>query len=106
MEPVQQPTQAKYPNRATARTAIAVLVAIGVVVPGVWAIISEELAGLVDPEILAWVFAWVVTPLLVVSSIVTRVMAIPQVNAWLTERGMGATPRRAAPEVPPSDSEY
>ena len=37
--------------------------------------------------------AWLVGLLVAASSAITRIMAIPAVNAWLTTVGLGAAPR-------------
>ena len=42
--------------------------------------------------------AWAVGLIVAVSAFVTRVIAIPKVNAWLTKLGVGATPAPDAPK--------
>ena len=77
------PTQTQHPWRATVRTAVAGVVALLTVVPFI--VVSghfETVPG--------------VAQLLVVSAAVTRVLAIPAVNAWLTEYlpWLAAAPRQ------------
>ena len=89
-----QPTQARYPWRATLRTALAVAMAVGVVLPVAWGYLAEALTPYVAAEVLGWV-GGVVALLVAVSGAITRIMAIPQVNAWLTRIGVGAAPKHA-----------
>ena len=91
------PTQVKYPWRAAARTALAYLVAAGIVVPMVWAIAQDTLGPYLSPQVITAV-AWAVGLIVAVSAFVTRVIAIPKVNAWLTKLGVGATPAPDAPK--------
>ena len=93
------PTQVKYPWRAALRTVLAYVVAAGIVVPAVWSIAQDTLAGYLSPEVVT-AAAWTVGLIVAVSAFVTRVIAIPQVNAWLTKLGVGATP---APDAPKPD---
>lgn len=91
------PTQVKYPWRAALRTVLAYLVAAGIVVPAVWSIAQDTLAGYLSPEVIT-AAAWTVGLIVAVSAFVTRVIAIPKVNAWLTKLGVGATPAPDAPK--------
>lgn len=79
-----QPTQVRFPWRATVRTVIQTLPAIAVAVPGVVAAIEEGHPGLTGPVGVAAIAA---------SGIVTRVMALPAVNDLLTRFGLGAEPK-------------
>ena len=81
-----------HPWRAVARTALAILVGVGIVLPVVWAVVVDELGAYVPPETVA-AGAWLVGLLVAASSAITRIMAIPAVNAWLTTVGLGAAPR-------------
>ena len=85
------PTQVKYPWRAALRTALAYIVAAGIVVPAVWVIAQDTLAGYLPPQVIT-AAAWTVGLIVAVSALVTRVIAIPQVNDWLTKLGVGAAP--------------
>ena len=94
-EPRRAATQVEHPWRATFRTGVAVLLGLAVVLPAIWAIIGDELAmaGWVIPEPVSVVVATVITAVVVAASVVTRVMAIPQVSDWLTRLGLGPAPQ-------------
>jgi hypothetical protein len=77
---VSAPTQTRHPWRATVRTALAATVAFLPLVPT----IVHELGA----ESLPWAAAIVAA-----AAAITRVMAIPGVNDWLTGLGLGATPK-------------
>lgn len=68
---MSQPTQSQYPWRAVARTVFAAIVALASLAPAI--ISGANLDG--------WVYAGQV---LAVAGAITRVMAIPGVNDWLT----------------------
>ena len=89
------PTQVAYPWRATLRTGLAVLLGLAVVLPAVWAIIGDELAavGWTIPEPVSVVVATVIAAVVAAASVVTRIMAIPQVSDWLTKVGLGPAPQ-------------
>ena len=80
----EQPTQVRFPWRATVRTTIQTLPAVAVAVPGVVAAIEQD-----HPGLLGVVGVVAVTA----SGIVTRVMALPAVNDLLTRLGLGAEPK-------------
>ena len=94
-EPRRAATQVEHPWRATVRTGVAVLLGLAVVLPAVWAIIGAELAsaGWTIPEPVSVVVATVIAAVVAAASIITRVMAIPQVSDWLTRLGLGPTPQ-------------
>jgi hypothetical protein len=76
------PTQVRHPWRATVRTAIAAITSAALLVP----LVAHELGG----ESVPWVAA-----IIGVAAAITRVMAIPAVNEWLTRwLDLGATPRQ------------
>lgn len=77
----EKTSQTKYPWRATARTVLAFVLGLA----ASWAVVIQA-AG-VDPG-LEWVSASVA-----VAAGVTRVMAVPFVNEWLTKLGLGAEPK-------------
>ena len=86
-----QPTQTRYPWRATARTFVAyMLVALPayiIIVP----IVTEELGAYLPPkmaEILLASAAFVGA----LVAVITRIMAIPSVNDALAGIGLSATP--------------
>lgn len=89
------PTQVAHPWRAALRTAVAVLIALSVVAPIIWAIVAEELAkaGVIIPPAAAGTVAFGIGLLTAAAAIVTRVMAIEQVSDWLTALGVGPTPK-------------
>lgn len=84
-----QPTQVTNPARAVLRTVvqvgIPVVLALGVVVPEIVRVILEELdRGAVEPP--SWLRGALLTvaaAVTIAAAILTRVMAIPAVNAWL-----------------------
>jgi hypothetical protein len=89
-------TQVQHPWKATLRTIVQVgipaLLTLCLVVPQV---VDAVLAGFgeqLPPEFTAWMLASAgfVTTL---AAVITRVMAIPAINAWLTSLGLGATPK-------------
>lgn len=85
------PTQVASPRQATKRTVVAVLVGLAVVLPVInttLGIVSDELAQ-ADLAVPAWLWAalnLVIALVAVLSGIVTRVLAIPAVNDWITDR--------------------
>jgi hypothetical protein len=78
----QVPTQSRHPWRATVRTVFAAGVALLTLLPTI------AVVGHVDT--VAWV-----TQVLVVTGAITRILAIPGMNAWLKEYlpGLSAVPR-------------
>ena len=71
-------------------TAAGILATVVVVAPQVIDAIAEVLPG----PVVAWLTA-AVAALAGISAALARVMAIPQVDAWLTRIGLGSTPRGA-----------
>lgn len=71
-EPIPAPTQTQHPGRATLRTAVAGLLALVTLLP--------YILGAVHVDTTVWG-----AQALAVSAGVTRVLAIPAVNAWLTD---------------------
>lgn len=71
MTPTEQPTQCTHPGRAAGRSTVATLVGIGPLVPVLAMHLGETRAALVVAAALAG------------NAIVTRVLAIPQVEEWL-----------------------
>lgn len=80
----EKTTQTRYPWRATARTALAFISGAAVAAPVLYTAVTNESpeqatgAGLIA---------------LSVSAAITRVMAVPFVNEWLTRAGLGAEPK-------------
>lgn len=84
-------TQQRYPWRAVARTTLAVLIAVGVVVPLAVTIILDAFDIYLPPAAKAWlVGASAFTVAL--SGAVTRIIAIPAVDAWLKRLGLSSSP--------------
>lgn len=85
------PTQVASPRQATKRTVAAVVVALAVVLPIINValdIVADELAQ-ANLAIPAWLWAGLngaIALVAVLSGIVTRVLAIPGVNDWITDR--------------------
>ena len=97
------PTQVRFPLRAMLRTALAVILAFGIVVPLAVEIILDEWAKAAPvPEgARAWLLG-ASAAIVAVSSALTRIMAIPTVNDWLGKVGMGATPATPPAVDPPA----
>lgn len=80
-------TQVAHPWRATARTVLAALLAAAVLLPAVMPAITawaEEHAGIL-PE---WATAGIAAASVAVAAtagLITRILAVPGVNAWLEE---------------------
>ena len=92
------PTQIAHPWRATMRTLLAILLGVGIVAPVAWLIVREELERqqlTLPPGVVAAV-AYGLAVLAVITSSITRVMAIPQVSDLLTRVGIGPTPSTEA----------
>jgi hypothetical protein len=84
-------TQQQHPWRAVARTALAVLVGVGIVVPAVVTILTTQLDVYLSAEVKAWLIG--ASGLAVaVSGAVTRIIAIPAVDAWLKRLGLSSSP--------------
>lgn len=93
---LKQATQVAYPGRTVLRTLVQIgipsFVGLVVVVPLIIQIVLEEL-GEHMPESLR---LWLVGAAAVITATglaITRVMAIPAVNAWLGKLGLAATPQ-------------
>lgn len=93
-------TQLANPSRATARTAVAVLVGIVIALPvlnSALLIVQDELTRQSDLSIAPWVWLAVNGALAavgLVSSIVTRVLAVPGVNSWIESHVPALAPVR------------
>ena len=80
---VPVPSQTRYPWKATARTVLAFIVGGAIAAPALFTAVTNQ-----SPEQATGAG---LTALLVSASI-TRLMANPFVNLWLTKVGLGATP--------------
>lgn len=90
------PTQILHPWIATLRTLLAIVAGSVVAIFGFITALTvfapqflAAIAAILPPEWLAWATAAVAT-LGAVSAAITRIMAIPGVNAWLTKIRLGA----------------
>lgn len=86
--------------RTALQTALAFLVALGGSVAILQAVapqVLDALAGVLPASWVAWlagVFAFVIA----IASALSKLMAIPVVNAWLTHVGLGSEPKSVAKE--------
>jgi hypothetical protein len=82
-QPTPVPTQTQHPGRATIRTVAAGVVALVTLLP--------YILGAVHADTTVWG-----VQALAVSAFVTRILAMPVVNGWLTEYvpWLAATPRQ------------
>lgn len=79
-----EPTQVRHPTRAVARTAVQLLPMIGVGVGAIVEVVHDVAPG--------WVVGW--GPAATAASLIlTRVMALPAVNALLAAVGLSAEPK-------------
>ncbi|WP_425836919.1 hypothetical protein [Microbacterium sp. PA5] len=60
--------------------------------------VLAELAKILPGSWVAWL-AGVIASITVVAGVLTRIMAISSVNAWLTKIGLGSVPKRGAEAV-------
>lgn len=85
-------TQQQHPWRAVVRTVLAVLIGVGVVVPLVVAVVLDQFDVYLPDGAKAWLLgasAFVVA----LSGAVTRIIAIPAVDAWLKRIGLASSPQ-------------
>lgn len=81
-----QPTQAKHPWRATARTILALGVSSAIFLPQIVDASGVDQTG--------WIAG-----LLAGAGLVTRLMAIPEINQLLAKVGLGAAPKSETPSA-------
>jgi hypothetical protein len=90
------PTQTQWPWKATLRTAVQVgipaLITLVGVLPVVIQIVLDELGEHMPEGLRVWLLA-AAAGLTAAAAAITRIMAIPAVNAWLTTIGLGAAPK-------------
>ena len=77
-------TQTRHPWRATVRTALAFITGAALSAPVLYTAVTNE-----SPEAATGAGLMALT----ISAAVTRVMAVPFVNEWLTKAGLGAAPK-------------
>jgi hypothetical protein len=80
---VPVPSQTRYPWKATLRTALAFICGLSLAAPALFTAVTNQ-----SPEQATGAGAIA----LLVSAAITRLMANPFVNLWLTKVGLGATP--------------
>jgi hypothetical protein len=98
-------TQQRYPWRAVVRTVLAGVIAAGVVLPIAVTILNEQLATYLPDSAKAWLVGAAAASVAVAGA-VTRIIAIPQVDAWLKRLGLSSSPTPApAIHTLPVDSE-
>jgi hypothetical protein len=85
-------TQQQHPWRAVARTVLAVLIGVGLVVPLVVTIVLEQFDVYLPPAAKAWLLAASAFTV-ALSGAVTRIIAIPKVDAWLKRVGLASGPQ-------------
>lgn len=96
----QESTQSRYPLQAMLRTATALVGALAAAPVVLFAlaealsIFNQELASFISDDI-ATNIAAVAAVMVAVATALTRIMAIPAVNAWLERIGLGALPKGA-----------
>ncbi|MFD2792595.1 hypothetical protein ACFS27_03440 [Promicromonospora vindobonensis] len=89
-------SQTAFPGRATVRTVVQTVIAVvltaGVVLPAAVAVLGEELAAVLPPAWLAWLVGAAAT-VAAIAAALTRIMAIPAVDAALRRFGLSSTPK-------------
>ena len=87
-------TQQRYPWRAVARTVLAVLIGVGIVVPVAVTIILSQFDVYLPGAAKVWlVGASAFT--IALSGAATRILAIPAVDTWLKKLGLSSSPNPA-----------
>lgn len=94
---LKQATQVAFPGKAVLRTLVqigipAFVVLVGVI-PLIIQIALEELGEHMPDSVRLWLIG-AAAFITAVGLAITRVMAIPAVNAWLSKLGLAATPRK------------
>lgn len=89
-------SQSAFPGRATWRTvvsyALSTVMTLGIVVPVVLTVIQEELGALIGERGMAVLFA-ISGVVVAIAAALTRIMAIPAVDAALRRFGLSSTPK-------------
>lgn len=80
----ERTSQTRYPWRATARTVLSFIVGAAVAAPVIYTAVTNQ-----SPETATGAGLTA----LAVSAAITRLMAVPFVNEWLTKLGLGAEPK-------------
>lgn len=94
-----------FKTQRVLRTALAVLTTL-LTVWAAFALIApqilDELALILPGAWIAWLTATIAT-ITLVAGVITRIMAIPTVNGWLTRVGLGSVPRSKLIEATTAD---
>lgn len=94
------PTQVRFPWRAALRTFLQFFVALVLILPTALAIFTEVMDRYIPPDVMALI-AYIVGGIVAMATVATRLMAIPQVNEWLTTAlNIGAAPKPEPEYVP------
>ena len=97
-----------YKGQRVLRTIVSALVALVPIVNGVALAVIAYLSSQTDVSVHPVVFVWlnaIVAGTALVMGLVTRIMAVPGVNDWLTKVGLGSVPKSAIIAVKqPGDS--
>jgi uncharacterized membrane protein len=88
---VPVPSQVAHPSKAVLRTVVQTVVTLAAVIPLVVEVIGDDSPVWLVP---------ILTGAVVLAGVVTRIMAIPMVNGWLTSVGLGATPSTGRHQAP------
>lgn len=88
----QTPTQVVFPWRAAVRTAVQAFLAFATLTAVTLPILTPFLADYLPDEWVAWLIAAGVF-VSALAGVVARIMALPQLQAFLSSVGLGATPR-------------
>lgn len=86
-EQIADATTIWYKGQRVLRTALATFLTILPIAPQIVAIVNDQ-----------WATPWLAAvgfQLVALNAVVTRIMAIPLVNAWLTKIGFGSVPKSA-----------
>ena len=83
---VADASQTKYPWRATVRTVIAFVAGLALAAPLLYTAVTNQ-----SPEAATGAGLTALT----VAGVITRLMANPFVNEWLTKLGLGAEPKQS-----------
>lgn len=88
-------TQQAYPRRAAVRTAaqniVSAILALGVVLPLAVQIVGDELGDWIPGPVLVWLVG-AAAFMAALAAALARIMAIPQVDAWLQRWGLSSVP--------------
>lgn len=83
-----------YKSQRVLRTAVAVGIPSFLVFAGVLPQIIEALGLPMDSAVYLWLIA-LAAGVTAVAAAITRLMAIPAVNSWLAQVGLGSVPKKA-----------